>query len=186
MLTNTKTGLAPPPASWCSRRTSARRGGRRRCTAARRCPAADYRGAYAVQQFEPGFINFEFHDKTPDWATYAYSISLLRRCFRVLALGVLIALARRPQLAPFRVLCLAVDRRLPGEPAVVPAVPGAGALGVSGIERDPAVGQLELVAHQLDPADQRAQQLVPEHARVADRDHHRGVLAVPRPAAHAR
>jgi membrane-associated phospholipid phosphatase len=69
--------------------------------------AADYRGAYAVQQLEPGFINFEFHDKTPDWVTYAYSISYFA-VFPAVALGVLIALARRPQLAPFRVLCLAV------------------------------------------------------------------------------
>src|SRR5258708_5557832 len=68
--------------------------------------AADYRGAYAVQQIEPAFINFEFHDKTPDWVTYAYSISYFA-VFPAVALGVLIALARRSQLAPFRVLCLA-------------------------------------------------------------------------------
>ena len=37
--------------------------------------AADYKGAYAVQQFEPAFINFEFHDKTAEWAMYAYSLS---------------------------------------------------------------------------------------------------------------
>jgi membrane-associated phospholipid phosphatase len=69
--------------------------------------AADYRGAYAVQQLEPRFITFEFHDKTPDWVTYAYSISYFV-VFPGIALGVLIALARRPELAPFRVLCLAV------------------------------------------------------------------------------
>ena len=40
--------------------------------------AADYKGAYAVQQFEPEFINFEFHDKTARWAMYAYSLSVLR------------------------------------------------------------------------------------------------------------
>jgi hypothetical protein len=37
--------------------------------------AADYKGAYAVQQFEPSFINFEFHDQTAAWAMYAYSLS---------------------------------------------------------------------------------------------------------------
>ena len=69
--------------------------------------AADYRGAYAVQQLEPEFITFEFHDKTPNWVTYAYSISYFV-LFPTIALGVLISLARRPQLAPFKVLCLAV------------------------------------------------------------------------------
>jgi len=69
--------------------------------------AADYRGAYAVQQLEPEFITFAFHDKTPDWVTYAYSISYFV-LFPAIALGALISLARRPQLAPFRVLCLAV------------------------------------------------------------------------------
>jgi membrane-associated phospholipid phosphatase len=69
--------------------------------------AADYHGAYAVQQFEPEFINFEFHDKTAEWAMYAYSLSYFF-LFPVVAFGVLIALARRAELAPFRVLCLAV------------------------------------------------------------------------------
>ena len=69
--------------------------------------AADYKGAYAVQQFEPEFINFEFHDKTARWAMYAYSVSYFV-LFPVIAFGVLIALARRAELAPFRVLCLAV------------------------------------------------------------------------------
>jgi len=69
--------------------------------------AADYRGAYAVQQLEPSFINFEFHDRTASWAMYAYSISYFA-LFPALAIAVLIALARRPELAPFRVLCLAV------------------------------------------------------------------------------
>jgi membrane-associated phospholipid phosphatase len=69
--------------------------------------AADYKGAYAVQQFEPEFINFEFHDQTAEWAMYAYSVSYFV-LFPVLAFGVLIALARRNELAPFRVLCLAV------------------------------------------------------------------------------
>ena len=69
--------------------------------------AADYRGAYVVQQLEPAFINFEFHDRTAPWAMYAYSISYFG-LFPVLAIGILIALARRPELAPFRVLCLAV------------------------------------------------------------------------------
>ena len=68
--------------------------------------AADYRGAYAVQQFEPEFINFEFHDATVKWATYAYSTSYFI-LFPVLAIAVLVALARRREIAPFRVLCLA-------------------------------------------------------------------------------
>jgi hypothetical protein len=68
---------------------------------------ADYSGAYAVQQFEPAFINFEFHDRTSRWATYAFSTAYFI-LFPVLALGTLIALARRPEIAPFRVLCLAV------------------------------------------------------------------------------
>src|SRR5258708_2581685 len=69
--------------------------------------AADYRGAYAVQQLEPEFINFEFHDQTPNWLTYACSIAYFV-LFPAIALGVLIALARRAPLAPFRVLCVAV------------------------------------------------------------------------------
>ena len=69
--------------------------------------AADYKGAYAVQQLEPEFINFEFHDKTAAWAMYAYSLSYFV-LFPAIALGVLIALARRAELAPFRVLCIAV------------------------------------------------------------------------------
>ena len=69
--------------------------------------AADTKGAYAVQRFEPAFINFEFHDKTVKWATYAYATSYFI-LFPVLALGVLVALARRRELAPFRVICLAV------------------------------------------------------------------------------
>ena len=69
--------------------------------------AADYRGAYAVHQLEPRFIDFEFHDKTARWAMYAYSMSYFV-LFPVLAAGVLIALARRREIGPFRVLCLAV------------------------------------------------------------------------------
>jgi len=69
--------------------------------------AADYKGAYAVQQFEPELINFEFHDKTAHWAVYAYSIAYFV-LFPVLALAVLIALTLRKELAPLRVVCLAV------------------------------------------------------------------------------
>ncbi len=69
--------------------------------------AAEYRNAFAVHSLEPEFINFEFHDQTTTWAMYAYSISYFA-LFPVLAAGVLIALARRKPLAPFRVLCLAV------------------------------------------------------------------------------
>jgi membrane-associated phospholipid phosphatase len=67
----------------------------------------DNKGAYAVQQFEPAFIDFEFHDTVAAWAVYAYSTSYFV-LFPVLALGVLIALARRPEMAPLRVLILAV------------------------------------------------------------------------------
>ena len=69
--------------------------------------AADYKGAYAVQQLEPEFINFEFHDKTARWAMYAYSMSYFV-LFPALGLAVLVALARRKEIAPFRVFCLAV------------------------------------------------------------------------------
>lgn len=69
--------------------------------------AADYKGAHAVQQFEPAFIDFEFHDKTVAWATYAYATSYFV-LFPVLSLGVLVALARRREIAPYRVLVLAV------------------------------------------------------------------------------
>jgi membrane-associated phospholipid phosphatase len=69
--------------------------------------AADYKGAYAVQQFEPDLINFEFHDRTARWAVYAYSTAYFV-LFPVVALAVLIALARRKELAPLRVVCLAV------------------------------------------------------------------------------
>ena len=69
--------------------------------------ADDYRGAYAVHQLERRFIDFEFHDTTARWAVYAYSTSYFI-LFPVLAAGVLIALARRREIGPFRVLCLAV------------------------------------------------------------------------------
>src|SRR5262245_34399600 len=69
--------------------------------------AADYKGAYAVQQFEPRFINFEFHDKTAKWAMYGYSVSYFV-LLPALGLMVLVAFARREEIAPFRVLCLAV------------------------------------------------------------------------------
>jgi membrane-associated phospholipid phosphatase len=69
--------------------------------------AADHKGAYAVQQFEPELINFEFHDKTARWAMYAYSFSYFV-LFPVLGFSVMVALARREELGPFRVLCLAI------------------------------------------------------------------------------
>ena len=68
---------------------------------------ADYKAAAAVHNLEPEFINFEFHDQTKKWAMYAYSISYFA-LFPVLAAGVLVALARRKQIAPLRVVCLAV------------------------------------------------------------------------------
>ena len=50
--------------------------------------AADYRGAYAVHQFEPEFLNFEFHTRRLV-AICAYSISYFV-LFPVIALGVLL------------------------------------------------------------------------------------------------
>jgi membrane-associated phospholipid phosphatase len=69
--------------------------------------AADYKAAYAVHKLEPEFISFEFHDRTEKWATYAYSVSYFA-LFPILAVAVLVALARRKALAPLRVVCLAV------------------------------------------------------------------------------
>ena len=66
-----------------------------------------YKNAYAFQKFEPALVDFEFHDRTAMWGTYAYSISYFV-LFPALALALLIGLARRKELAPFRVLCLAV------------------------------------------------------------------------------
>lgn len=68
---------------------------------------ADYHGAQAVERFEPEFINFEFHDKTARWAMYVYSVAYFA-LLPVFGLSVLIALARREELAPFRVCCLAI------------------------------------------------------------------------------
>jgi membrane-associated phospholipid phosphatase len=69
--------------------------------------AADYKGAYAVKQFERGLISFEFHDKTSRTAMYAYSTAYFV-LFPLLAFGLLFALMRRAELPPFRVLCLAI------------------------------------------------------------------------------
>src|SRR5262249_22027162 len=66
-----------------------------------------YKGAYAVQRFEPEFINFEFHDMTNRKAMYAYSISYFF-LFPILGLVVAFALWRREEIAPFRVFCLAI------------------------------------------------------------------------------
>jgi membrane-associated phospholipid phosphatase len=50
---------------------------------------------------------FEFHDHTPTWAVELYSVAyfIFLPCVGV---ALLIALARRKEFAPFRVLCLAV------------------------------------------------------------------------------
>jgi len=69
--------------------------------------SSDDRGAYAVRQLEPAFVDFEFHDQVPAWMVYSSSIAYFV-VFPALALALLVALAVRPQLAPFRVLCLAV------------------------------------------------------------------------------
>jgi membrane-associated phospholipid phosphatase len=67
----------------------------------------EYKTAFAVQRFEREVVNFEFHDKTARWAMYASSFSYFM-LFPIVAATVLFALARRHELAPFRVLCLAV------------------------------------------------------------------------------
>jgi len=73
--------------------------------------AADSKAAYAMQRFEQAigsrFLNFAFHDKSVWWAAYAYSFSYFI-LFPIGGLLVVFALARRDELAPFRVFCLAV------------------------------------------------------------------------------
>jgi membrane-associated phospholipid phosphatase len=68
---------------------------------------ADQRDAFLVQQFERNLVDFEFHDQTPKWAMYAYSVSYFA-LLPVLGVALLVALARRREIAPMRVLCLAV------------------------------------------------------------------------------
>jgi membrane-associated phospholipid phosphatase len=69
--------------------------------------SAAYNNAYSFQAFERGAVEFEFHDRTALWGVYAYSIAYFA-VFPALAIGLLFGLARRRELAPFRVLCLAV------------------------------------------------------------------------------
>ena len=68
---------------------------------------AEQKAAYAIRSFERQAVSFEFHDKTAHWAMYGYSVSYFM-LFPILALTVLVALARRKELAPLRVLCVAV------------------------------------------------------------------------------
>jgi hypothetical protein len=68
---------------------------------------ADYKGAYAVQRFEPELVNFIYHEASPEWAVYGYSISYFV-LLPVICLGVAVALARRRARAPFRIFSLAV------------------------------------------------------------------------------
>jgi membrane-associated phospholipid phosphatase len=68
---------------------------------------ADQTGAFLVQQFERDLVDFEFQDHTPRWAMYAYSVSYFA-FLPILGVAVLVALARRREIAPMRVLCLAV------------------------------------------------------------------------------
>lgn len=69
--------------------------------------AADETGAFLVQQFEHNLVDFEFHDRTPRWAMYAYSVSYFA-LLPILGVALLVALVRRREIAPMRVLCLAV------------------------------------------------------------------------------
>ena len=68
---------------------------------------SDYFGAQAVERFERELVSFEFHDKTARWAMYVYSVSYFA-LLPMFGLAVLVALARREELAPFRVCCLAI------------------------------------------------------------------------------
>ena len=72
--------------------------------------------------------------------------------------------------------------RLLHQLAVVPAVSCSGTMGVSRVERDAAVRSLVLESDRRHPADQRTQQLLSEHACLADRRRHRRLLVVQRPS----
>ena len=62
--------------------------------------------AYAVHAFEGNF-SFEYHDVTNSIAVYGYSFSYFF-IFPCLGLGLAFALARREEIAPFRVFSLAI------------------------------------------------------------------------------
>jgi membrane-associated phospholipid phosphatase len=64
-----------------------------------------YQITYAVHQFERNF-SFESHDATNLLAVYGYSISYFL-LFPLLCVGVAVALVRRRELGPYRVLVLA-------------------------------------------------------------------------------
>ncbi len=66
-----------------------------------------YKGAYAVGQFEPKFIDFDYHDMAGRWAAKPCSISYFF-LFPLLWLAVAVALFCREEIAPFRVFCLAI------------------------------------------------------------------------------
>ena len=50
--------------------------------------SSDDRGAYAVRQLEPAFVDFEFPAQVPDWMVYSSSIAYFI-VFPPLALGLL-------------------------------------------------------------------------------------------------
>ena len=68
---------------------------------------ADHRGAFVIHKLEDNVVNFEFHDRTPMWVMYAYSVSYFA-FLPILGASLLVAFARRREIAPLRVLCLAV------------------------------------------------------------------------------
>lgn len=68
---------------------------------------ADHRDAFVVHKLEGNLVSFEFHDRTPMWAMYASSVSYFA-FLPILGVALLVALARRREIAPLRVLCLAV------------------------------------------------------------------------------
>jgi membrane-associated phospholipid phosphatase len=69
-------------------------------------PENSYRIANAISGLE-GNLSFEFHDVTNRIAVYGFSLSYFL-LFPLIALGTAWTLARRPEIQPYRVLCLAV------------------------------------------------------------------------------
>lgn len=69
-----------------------------------------YNHAYVMQQFERDFsrdFKFEYHDNAEPLAVYGYSISYFL-LLPILALALIVALILREEIAPLRVLCIAV------------------------------------------------------------------------------
>ena len=123
--------------------------------------------ASALHWFEGG-SGFENHDVTNPIAVYGYSVAYFL-LFPVLAIGVAWATARRPDPRAFRMLAFSLATAVRAQPPVLPPLSGAGAMGVSRGERDPALGSLGLTTHRCLQADERTRQLLPEFPHVDDR-----------------